>query len=303
MIPQDQIIGATVSEQFFQDIRQTMPLKQVLQWQQRDKDRSIIQGLPFQKKMLYIPSKNVQKKTLQWCHTKPLAGHPGTSKTQDLVQRHFWWPTWRQDTVKYVQQCDICSQAKVEHGSKKGLLQPLPTPTHLWEDISMNFITDLPKDQGKTTILVVVDRLSKMAHFIACDKIPTATQLVTLLVQNVVKLHGLPRTITSDREAQLTSKVWKAWCETLQIKSNMSTSFHPESDGQTERVNQVLKQYLRCYVFKQHGSGVNLLWEAEFAYNNLKHASINISPFFANHGCHPHYSPLMLAQPKPTYHL
>jgi len=156
-------------------------------------------------------------------------------------------------------------------------------------DFALDFITDLPLSEGFDSVLVVTDRLTKMVHFVPCNKSITAQQTADLFLRNIFKLHGLPDDIVSDRGPQFASSFWRRLLELLGTKLNLSTAFHPQSDGQTERVNQVLEQYLRCTLNHQQDNWVSLLPLAEFAFNNAQHSSTQVSPFFANFGYHPRF--------------
>jgi hypothetical protein len=161
----------------------------------------------------------------------------------------------------------------------------------------MDFITDLPLSRCFDAILVVVDRLTKMAHFIPCNKTATSADTARLVMDNVVRLHGLPDDIVSDRGPQFASRFWARLFALLGTKIKLSTAFHPQTDGQTERVNQILEQYLRCTINYHQNNWVSLLPLAEFAYNNARHASTGQSPFFANTGYHPRFGILPVQQP------
>jgi hypothetical protein len=154
----------------------------------------------------------------------------------------------------------------------------------------MDFITDLPTVKAKNSILIVVDRFTKMAHFTPCSKSITAKETVQSILDEIVRLHGLPEEIVSDKGPQFTSKFWRCLFKLLGVDIRLSSAFHPETDGQTERTNQTLEQYLRCTVSYQQDDWLTLLSQAEFAYNNTTHASTGISPFFANYGFHPKFS-------------
>jgi len=154
----------------------------------------------------------------------------------------------------------------------------------------MDFITDLPTVRTKNSILVVVDRFTKMAHFTPCSKSITAEETVQLILDEIVKLHGLPEEIVSNRGLHFASKFWHRLFELLGVDIRLSSAFHLETDGQTERTNQTLEQYLRCTVNYKQDDWLDLLSQAKFAYNNIAHASTEISPFFANYGFHPRFS-------------
>ena len=151
----------------------------------------------------------------------------------------------------------------------------------------MDFITDLPESETNNAILVVIDRLTKMSHFIPCRKNMNTKQFRMLFMNNIYRLHGLPADITTDRDTLFTSELWKETTKQLQIERKMSTAFHPQTDGQTERTNAILEQYLRAYVNYQQDNWTELLTLAEFAYNNSKQEMIKHTPFFANYGYHP----------------
>ena len=256
--------------------------------------RVVKDGLPFQGTKLFLPSSEVQQKAFQWCHEAMLAGHPGVRKTINLLQQRFWWPSLRKDTKEWVLKCAVCACVETDHTGIKGLLQPLPTPNAPWKHISMDFVVGLPNDKGYTVILVVVDSLTKLGHFIPCKQLPTASGLAHILLSTIIKLHGIPDTIVSDRGTQFTARFWQSWCVALGISSSLSTSFHPQTDGQTERLNQTLKQYLRCYALKASESWTDLLWLAELTYNNALHMSTGFSPFYATYGYHPRLLPISI---------
>ena len=168
------------------------------------------------------------------------------------------------------------------HHRPYGLLHPLPIPSRPWASISMDFITDLPRVGDHDTVLVIVDRFLKMAHFVPCSKTTSGEERADLFLNNVVQLHGLPEDVTSDRGPQFISHFWRRLLQTFGTSVNLSSAHHPQTDGQTERVNQILEQYLRCTVSYQQEDWVDFLAMAEFAYNNSIHASTKVSPFFAN---------------------
>lgn len=145
----------------------------------------------------------------------------------------------------YVKQCQVCQQAKSERIHPAGLLQPLPIPQGAWQDITMDFIEKLPKYEGYDTILVVVDRFSKYAHFMALKHPFSAQQVAQILLDQVVKLHGLPKTIVSGRDKIFSSSFWTHLLKLLGTKLNLSTAYHPQMDGQSERVNQCVEMYFR----------------------------------------------------------
>uniref|UniRef100_A0A803TDM9 Gypsy retrotransposon integrase-like protein 1 n=1 Tax=Anolis carolinensis TaxID=28377 RepID=A0A803TDM9_ANOCA len=252
---------------------------------------SLKDGLLCYRNHVYIPPGPGREKALRLCHDCKPAGHFGLFKTMHLILRDFWWPKIRKDVEKYVNTCPVCQRSKIRREKPSGLLHPLPTPSRPWEIISADFITDLPPSCGFTTILVVVDLFTKLAHFIPCEGLPTAKETADLFLQHVFRLHGLPKSLVTDRGSQFTSRFWKALQKLLGIDSRLSSAHHPQTDGQTERTNATLEQYLRCYVNYQQDNWASLLPLSEFAYNNGVQASTKETPFFANYGFHPRFFP------------
>ena len=206
------------------------------------------------------------------------------------------WDSIRRDIQQYVLTCPVCARTKAQHIAPSGLLQPLPIPPTPWHTLSLDFITDLPESNKHTAILVVVDMLSKMAHFIPLKGIPSATELSHIFLEHIVRLHGLPTKLVSDRASQFTSKFWKAFCSALGVEVALSSAYHPQTDGQTERVNQSLEQTLRSLISTLTSSWDLALPLAEFSYNNNTHTSIGCSPFYYLTGLHPRMLPILLPQ-------
>lgn len=192
----------------------------------------------------------------------------------------------------YVNGCDLCQRVKPRTHAPYGPLKPLSTPDRKWTHISYDFITGLPECEGKDGILVVVDRFSKGAHFIPC-KIEglTAESTARLFLDNVWKLHGTPESTISDRGTQFNNHFLKRLYELLDIKPSFSSAYHPETDGQTERVNQILENYLRNFVSHRQDDWVELLSQAEFSYNNHVSSTTGQSPFYLWYGEDPHFYP------------
>ena len=228
-----------------------------------------------------------QRIIMEQRHDSMLSGHLGRTKTFELIAKDFFWPKMRSEIYKYVDSCDVCQRIKSARHKPYGLLQPVSPSAKPWSDLSMDFIVKLPKSKTYDSILVIVCRFTKMAHFIACNETITSDQLAKLFFDNVIKYHGLPSTIISDRGPVFRSQFWSNLLKFIKIKANLSTAFHPESDGQTERVNQTLEQYLRAFVNYKQDNWSELLSFAEFAYNNAPSSTTGMSPFFANFGYHP----------------
>ncbi|PWA47683.1 hypothetical protein CTI12_AA343190 [Artemisia annua] len=193
----------------------------------------------------------------------------------------------RKQVKQWIKECDICQRCKPDLAAYPCLLQPLPIPDLIWSSISMDFVEGLPKSQGKNVIFVVVDRLSKYAHFMALTHPFTATTVAQVFLDNIYKLHGLPNTIVSDRDKIFLSTFWKELFKLLQVKLHMSSAYHPQSDGQTKVVNRCLECYLRCMCGEQPKQWAKWLSLAEWWYNTNHHSSINTTPFEVVYGHKP----------------
>jgi transposase InsO family protein len=237
---------------------------------------------------LYVPDHDELKaELLRRCHDAPPAGHPGRSKTYELLSREYYWPGMYKYVENWTKNCHTCRRITPSREAHQGVLKPLPVPERSWRHISMDFITHLPESQGYDSILVVVDRLTKMKHFVACKDTCNAEDVAKLYVSHVWKLHGLPETVVSDRGPQFVSAFWKHLIHRLKIQSLLSTAYHPETDGQTERTNAILEQYLRAYVAYLQDDWADWLSLAEFAANSVRSETTKSSPFYANYGFHP----------------
>ncbi|CAI5476246.1 unnamed protein product [Closterium sp. Yama58-4] len=192
------------------------------------------------------------------------------------------------DVEDYIRSRDTCQRMKSSRQRKAGLLQPIPPPDRPWQVVTMDFIMALPRTvRGHDAIFVVVDKFSRAAHFIPTHGQVTAEEAATLFVDNVVRLHGVPDSIISDRDPRFTSKFWKQLFALFGTRLAMSSAYHPETDGQTERVNQTLEQILRSITMHDAAAWDKKLSMAEFAYNNTHHSATGMSPFFALYGQHP----------------
>ena len=216
---------------------------------------------------------------LEWAHASPFACHPGVRRTLALIFRRFWWRTVRKDTEQFIAACPVCARAKTNSQKPQGLLQPLSVPHRPWSHIAIDFVTGLPESQGKSVILTIVDRFSKSAHFVPLTKLPSAKETAEIMINHVFRLHGIPLEIVSDRGPQFACAFWKAFCTLIGAKSQLSSGFHPQTNGQTERLNQELEKSLRCLVEGSPNSWVNALPWIEYSYNSLPVSSTAMSPF------------------------
>jgi hypothetical protein len=226
-------------------------------------------------------------------HDDPLAGHYGVDKTLELLRRSYYWEKLNDDVRQYCKECNICQRVKVKRHMPYGELGTLPQPSRPWSEITMDFITGLPPCKNPkggepyNAILVVVDRYTKMTRYFACHKTIDSPELAELLWTGVFSIFGVPSGIVSDRGTVFTSQFWSALCFHLFCKQRLSTTFHPQTNGQTERQNQALEHYLRSYCNLHKNDWFSKLPFAEFVYNNSKHQTIQCSPFRACYGYDP----------------
>ena len=193
----------------------------------------------------------VKEMILSEMHDSPVAGHVGERKTLATVKSQFWWPRMDADIKEYVSTCASCQRNKGNRHAK-GLLQPLSIPNRAWESMGMDLITQLPRtERGHDAIVVFIDRLTKMVHLVPTVTAVGAEEFARLFVRNVWRLHGVPKEIVSDRDPRFTSAFWREVCRLLGTKQSMSTAFHPQSNGQTERTNSTLEAMLRHYVSRE----------------------------------------------------
>jgi transposase InsO family protein len=191
----------------------------------------------------------------------------------------------KHEIASFISKCDICQRVKAEHQRPARLLQPLQVPEWKWESVGMDFITGFPRSsRGNDSIWVIVDRLTKVAHFIPVKTPYRSDQLANLYLSKIVSLHGIPKTIVSDQGTQFTSRFWKSLHQALGTKLALSTAYHPQTDGQTERVIQILEDMLRACVLAYGAKWEDCLPFTEFSYNNSYQASLQMAPFEALYG-------------------
>jgi hypothetical protein len=214
-------------------------------------------------------------------------GHFGAKKTEQVLADHFFWPKMWQDVERHVLRCVTFHKAK-SRLNPHGLYTPLPIPSVPWEDISMDFVLGLPRTKrGRDSIFVVVDRFSKMAHFIPCHKSDDVSHIAELFFREIVRLHGVPRTIVSDRDTKFLSYFWKTLWGKLGTRLLFSTTCHPQTDGQTEVVNRTLSTLLRAIRKKKLKLWEESLPHVEFAYNRAVHSTTKFCPFDIVYGFKP----------------
>jgi hypothetical protein len=240
-------------------------------------------------KQIFIPDHGeLRDDCIEAVHAPTFAGHFGIIRTIKKLKEVYFWPNMRKDVERFVKSCDSCQKVKASKQKKVGPLQPLQIPGRRWESISMDLITDLPPSVNQNdSILVVVDRLSKMCHLEACTKTITSAGVAEIIESRVFRYHGMPLSIVSDRDVRFTSQVWEELHARLGIQLRRSTPQHPQTDGQTENANGVLEDTLRHFVGPFQNNWEELLPVAEFAMNNAWNTTIQNTPFMLNFGQNP----------------
>jgi hypothetical protein len=246
-------------------------------------------GLYYMGDKLVIPDAHALRTAcIAECHDTPYSGHVGRTKTLHNVKRYFWWPGLTADVAAYVATCDSCQRVQSRNRNAAGLLQPLPVPHDTWQSVSVDFVMSLPpSSEGYTAVAVFVDRLSKMVRLAPCHDTVTAEQCADLFVNTVFRSHGVPKQLVSDRDTRFTSEFWAALTERLGVTRAMSSAFHPQTDGQTERVNRVMEDMLRHFIDPAQAGWARLLPLVEFAINDSWHESVQAVPFVLNYGRRP----------------
>ncbi|CCO33777.1 Retrotransposable element Tf2 155 kDa protein type 3 [Rhizoctonia solani AG-1 IB] len=256
------------------------------------KDYTLQDGLLLYQGRIVVPDEpEIKQQLLSHFHDSPGSRHQGRARTLELISRHYYWPAMKFQVNCYVESCEICQRNKghVQHFA----LKSLSVPAGPWEDVSYDIIVKLPKCRGNDSILVVVDRFSKMVHFIPCKETATAEDVAQLFLEHVWKLHGTPKHTVSDRGPTFNSKFLRALYKALHIAPMYSTAYHPQSDGQTEIKNQWLEAYLRPFINHRQSDWVDWLPLAEFAHNNARSEATGKSPFEIVYGRSPMISPAL----------
>lgn len=294
----DALAAALMKDETMKDAIETLKTKGIPPTKSALEDWQIDNGMLFFKEKCYVPADaELRRKIVQRYHKSKSTGHPGQYKTLELVKRDYWWPGMYIFIKKYVEGCALCQQMKVNTHLTTPPLTPIKlTLKRPFAQISMDFITGLPEDNGYDSVLVVVDQgLTKGVIFIPCNKTIDALGTADLLLHNVYKRFGLPDTIISDRGPQFAAKVFRELGRLLGIKTAMSTAYHPQTDGETERVNQELEVYLYMFCSNNPETWRTHLSLAEFTHNNRSHSARNTSPFYLIMG----YDPRTFPTPYP----
>lgn len=249
---------------------------------------NLIGGQLYYQGQLVIPSNSTWVNTLltEFLAT-PNGGHSGALRTYRRLASSLYCPEMFKVVKKFVASYEVFQKNKYETLSPAGLLQPLPIPDQIWEDLSMDFITSLPKSHGFDCLLIVVDRLSKYGHFILLKHPYTARTVADLFIKEVVKLHGIPKTIVSDCDPIFMSMFWQELFRSMGTKLRMSSAYHPESDGQTEVLNRCVETYLRCFCAEQPHTWAKWISWTEYSYNTSFQTASGTTPFRVVYGRNP----------------
>jgi hypothetical protein len=241
------------------------------------------QGVVWFNNCIVVPKNDeIRQQILDEAHLSRYSIHPGSTKMYHDLKHHYWWTKMKIEIARYLATCDTCRCVKAIHMKTAGLLQSLPIPTWKWEDISMDFIVGLPRTaKGYHSIWVIIDRLTKIAHFIPVKVKYPVIAYAELYIARILNLHGVPKTIVLDHGPQFVSKFWEELHKSLGTKLLHSSAYHPQTSGQTERVNQILEDMLRACVLEFPQKWDDCLRLAEFAYNNSYQESMKMAPFEA----------------------
>ena len=245
----------------------------------------VVDGMVQYAGRLYLPpSSPLLRELLAAVHAE---GHEGVQRTLHRLRRDFHFPNMKQVVQDYVRECPTCQRHKSEHLHPAGLLLPLPIPQGVWTDVALDFVEALPRVRGKSVILTVVDRFSKYCHFIPLAHPYSAESVAQAFFAEIVRLHGVPQSLVSDRDVVFTSKFWKEIMRLMGTSLHMTSAFHPQSDGQSESANRVIIMYLRCLTSDRPRQWLQWLPWAEYVFNTAYQSSLRDTPFKIVYGREP----------------
>ncbi|GJV34062.1 reverse transcriptase domain-containing protein [Tanacetum coccineum] len=291
------ILQASIKDRILAAQKETVDEFVVLQKGLNEMIKQRSDGTLYYLDRIWVPLKGeVRTLIMDEAHKSKYSVHPGANKMYYDLRDRYWWPGMKKDIAEYVSKCLTCLKVKAEHQRPSGLLQQPEIPVWKWEGIAMDFVTKLPRtSSGHDTIWVIVDRLTKSAHFLPMREDYKMERLARLYLNEIVARHGVPISIISDRDSRFTSRFWQSMQEALGTRLDMSTAYHPQTDGQSEHTIQTLEDMLRACVLDFGGSWDVHLPLVEFSYNNSYHSSVRCAPFEALYGrkCR---SPIMWAE-------
>jgi transposase InsO family protein len=245
-------------------------------------------GLLMFRGKIYVPNdRDLRRRIIEQHHDTRITGHAGCFNTLKLVSCNYWWPQMSRYIGIYVKHCDLYNQTKVQRRRPIGELHPSETPERPWDMISVDFIVELPESHGYDTIMCVVNSLTKRVHFMPTHTTINTEGTALLFLKEVWKHHGTPRVVVSDRGPQFIVGFTRKLYKLLGIKLTLSMAYHPQTDGQTEHVNQVIEGYLRTFTSRRQDNWDDLLPSGEFHYNNSVHLSTQQTPFMLDTGRNP----------------
>ena len=237
---------------------------------------------------MYIPNNTkLHEDIIIANHNHSIAGHPGIKQMHDLIMSEYYWPMLWKNIEIYVKGCDVCQKVKVKNSATSTSLHPNEIPSSPWEIISVNLISPLPQSKGKNAILVIVDQFSKIIHLFSIMDTITSKGVAIIFCDSIFKLHGTPQKVISDWGLQFISSFMKDLYKLLNIKANLSTTYHPQMDGQTEQINHEVKKYLKIYVNHKQTDWAEWLALTKFAHNSQTISATSVSPFLLNYGQQP----------------
>ena len=293
--------------------RNEQDVEKLIQYYQKDKEfkekyNNPVGNFRKQHRLLYykdrlcVPEGSFRLEILHDNHSSPVSGHFGRKKTIKKITEKYYWKKMYETILKYIETCDTCQRTKSKNHKPYGLLQPLEPPTEKWSHITMDFVMPLPKTtKGNIGLYVVVDRLTKMTHFIPFDKNPDAVLTAKLFFDNIYRHHGLPSVIICDRDPIFMSTFWKCLFKAVKTKITPSSAYHPETDGQTEIVNRKVEEMIRAFANYDKSNWDENIIHFEVAYNSSVHTSTTFTPYFLNYGQHIRTMPIdTLETPNPS---
>jgi hypothetical protein len=277
------ILDDLVTDQHYLQVKENLQQGNV---QQKIKEYEIKEDrLLMHKNRIYVPSGELRNLVVKEVHDVPYVGHPSYHKTITAVRSQFFWPGMKKDVVDYIVQCMECQKVKDDHRHPAGFLQPLPILENKWEVITMDFITGLPRtNKQHDSIMLVVEKLTKVSHFVHVKTTHTTENIEEIFMKEISRLHGIPRTIVSDRDTKFTSNFRRGLFKGFGTNLKFIKAYHPQEDGQTERVNRIIEDMLRMYVMDKPYKWEDYLYLVEFAYNNGYQDSLRMSPFESLYG-------------------